>query len=107
MQLAELVYRLTDGLPDSERFGMASQLRRAAISIPANVAEGNGRMHRREYLHHLSIARGSAHEVATLVELSHRLGWVPAEMKPELDEHLDHTCRCLKKLSDSLKVPPK
>ena len=65
MDLVEEIYRLTEQLAAEERFGLISQLQRAAVSIPSNIAEGWARSHRREYMHHLSYARGSLAEVET------------------------------------------
>lgn len=73
MELAEQIYELTSGFPSSERFGLISQLQRASVSIPANIAEGYGRSHRGDYLRHLSIARGSLMELETHLTLSVRL----------------------------------
>lgn len=73
MQLAEDAYRVTKTFPDEERFGLTSQLRRAAVSIPANVAEGYGRIHRGDYVRHLSVARGSLLECETFLALAVRL----------------------------------
>jgi len=67
MQLVPLVYALTRRLPTEERFGLANQLRRATVSIPANIAEGQARQHRREFAHALCVARGSLAEVDTLL----------------------------------------
>ena len=63
-------YRLTNLLPKSELYGLASQIQRAAVSIPANIAEGHGREHLGDYLHHLSVANGSLMELET--HLTHR-----------------------------------
>jgi len=73
MELAEEVYRLTDLLPSTEKYGLSSQLQRSAASIPANIAEGYGRTHRGDYLRHLSIARGSLMEVETHLILAVRV----------------------------------
>ena len=65
MDLMVEVYRLTKTLPKEELYALSSQLKRASLSIPSNIAEGWGRKHRKEYLHHLSFAYGSLMEVET------------------------------------------
>jgi four helix bundle protein len=73
MTLVEMCYELTKTFPPSELFGLTSQLRRAVVSIPTNVAEGHSRRSRQAYAHHISIAIGSQAEVETLLELASRL----------------------------------
>jgi four helix bundle protein len=72
MSLAELAYRLVKSMPKAEEYRLVSQLLRAAASIPANIAEGHSRGTRKAYAHHVSIARGSAAEVETLLILAKR-----------------------------------
>ena len=79
MELAKRVYELVAHLPPEERFGLVSQLRRAAVSIPSNVAEGWGYGRTGKYVHHLRIARGSGCELNTQLELSQRLGLLRTE----------------------------
>jgi len=67
------VYQLAARLPATERYGLAPQTRRAAVSIPANIAEGYGRTHRGDYVHHLSIASGSLCELETHLHITQRL----------------------------------
>jgi four helix bundle protein len=74
MTLAEECYQATKGFPREELFGLTCQIRRAAGSIPANIAEGQGRQHTKEFLNHLSIARGSLKELETHLILSQRVG---------------------------------
>jgi four helix bundle protein len=69
MDLVDGVYALTRKLPEDERFGLCTQMIRAAVSIPANIAEGFGRMHRRAYANHCSISRGSVMELQTQLEV--------------------------------------
>lgn len=76
MELAEECYRLAGSLPESERFGLSPQLRRAVVSIASNIAEGFNRRSRRAYLNHLSIAAGSHAEVDTQLELCSRVGMI-------------------------------
>ena len=73
MNLAEACYRLTKGFPKEEIYGMTSQIRRAATSIPANIAEGYGRKSRAEYIRFLYIAQGSLKELETHLLLSQRV----------------------------------
>ena len=73
MELAEATYKITNSLPPYEIYGLAHQLRRSAVSVVSNIAEGHGRVHRGDYLHHLSIARGSLAELQTQLELALRL----------------------------------
>jgi len=77
MVLCEVVYRVTADLPDSERFGLRSQLRRAAVSVPSNIAEGHSRMSTGDYRHHLQMARGSVAELETQLLLCVQLGFLP------------------------------
>jgi four helix bundle protein len=90
VDLVTAVYECTAGFPKAETFGLASQLRRAAVSVCANIAEGRGRETTRDYLHFLSIAYGSLMETDALVHVAFRLGFVDRE---QLD-------RCLKLASE-------
>jgi four helix bundle protein len=75
MRLAVDVYRLTDTFPNHERYGLVSQLRRSAVSLPSNIAEGHARLSTRDYLRHVSIALGSLAELETQLQLSRELGF--------------------------------
>src|SRR5262245_1329892 len=74
MDVAEQCYEVTRKFPREEIFGMTSQIRRASASVPANIAEGQGRDHTKEFIHFLSVAKGSLGEVETHLLLSHRVG---------------------------------
>ena len=102
MDLVELCYRTTAEFPDSERYGLRSQLRRAAVSIPANVAEGHCRRTTKAYANHVSIALGSHGELATCVELSVRLGFVKRSEAAGLLSSADSVGRLLNGLYRSL-----
>lgn len=106
MQLAQLIYVTTRSFPTEERFGLTAQLRRAAVSVPANIAEGNGRIYRREYVYHLSVARGSLREVSTMLELAKRLDYVAASDLKTAEDLIDHTGRMLTLLIKSLQRKP-
>jgi len=73
IDLAVASYHCTRTFPSHERYGITQQIRRAAISIPSNIAEGQGRYHRPEFLHHLSFARGSLQELETQLIIAERL----------------------------------
>jgi four helix bundle protein len=76
MELVESIYRITAKLPTSEQFGLIAQMRRAAISVPSNIAEGYGRQATGEYRHHLSFGRGSLLELETQLMLCQRLKYL-------------------------------
>jgi four helix bundle protein len=76
MDLVEAIYRITQKLPSHEQFGLISQLRRAAVSIPSNIAEGYGRQSSGNYRQFLSISRGSLLEVETQIDICLRLGYL-------------------------------
>jgi four helix bundle protein len=102
MDLMVESYRVAERMPAHERFGLASQLRRAAVSIPANIAEGNGRLHRREYIHHISIARGSLSELETLLDAAERLAYLPGDALRPGREMTGSVGRMLTRLVESL-----
>ena len=74
MDLTVTIYRLTGTFPREEVFGLSSQLRRSAVSIPSNIAEGQGRLNTREFRQFLGVARGSTCELQTQLEIARRLG---------------------------------
>ena len=86
MLLAQQVYRITAKMPESERFGLMTQMRRAVVSIPSNIAEGHARGSTKEFLRHLSISQGSLAEVETLLTLAEELGYCrPQELTGIVD----------------------
>jgi len=96
MDLVVLCYQVSRGFPDMEKYGLASQLQRAAVSIPANIAEGKHRQHTKEFLQHLSIASGSLAELETHLFIGHRLGYI---QEPPLNSLLQQTREISKMLS--------
>ena len=76
MELVKLIYSLTNRLPKEERFGLSDQLRRAAVSIPSNIAEGAGRFNTKDYVHFLRIARGSKNEIETQLLICEQIGYL-------------------------------
>jgi four helix bundle protein len=86
MDLVTQVYEAIRGFPRVEQYGLSAQLRRSAVSIPSNIAEGHARESTKEYLQHLSIAQGSLAEIATQIEIARRLGYLEeAESQRILD----------------------
>jgi len=87
MDLVEAVYRVSATFPRTEIYGLTGQIRRAAVSVPSNIAEGHTRESTREYLNHLSIAQASLAEVGTQLEIAKRLGYVSSgDLVPLFDQ---------------------
>lgn len=106
IELVALIYRVTGRFPKSEQFGLISQMRRAAVSIPSNLAEGYARKHRAEYLQFVRIAYGSGAELETQLILTKKLGFVQDKDLTSAASLLDEVMRMLNKFSSSLVAKP-
>ena len=95
MEFVVAVYKATETFPKEERFGLTSQLRRAAVSIPANIAEGAGRKSSKEFAYFLSNSQGSASEVETELLIASRLGYIGERSYTALRSALDEIGRML------------
>ncbi|HLA83621.1 MAG TPA: four helix bundle protein [Thermoguttaceae bacterium] len=104
MELVESVYRMTRSFPREENYGLTAQVRRAALFIPSNIAEGQGRHSRRDFRHFLAIAYGSLHEVETQTLIGKRLGYLDEGKQVEILEQTARVGRLLNGLMRSLEV---
>jgi four helix bundle protein len=103
IQLTLDIYRLTGKFPSHEQFGLVSQLRRCAVSIPSNLAEGHARLSTREYLRHVSIALGSLAELETQIHLAHELGYAGDDQCHSMGTAADLLGKRLRSLTKSLR----
>src|SRR5687768_6502165 len=103
MTLATHAYELTRAFPKHELYGLTGQIRRAAVSVPANIAEGRGRFYRAEFAHHASIARGSLMELETHVEIAMRLEYAQRGDVEPLLQLVDQVNRMLTRLIRALR----
>ena len=104
MQLAIAVYALTPSFPKFEIFGLSSQMQRAAVSIPSNIAEGHARDSTKEFLRFISIAMGSLAEIETQIILANQLNYIEESKLTELLEKTGAVGRMLRGLQHSLKA---
>jgi four helix bundle protein len=102
MDLVEEVYRATKQFPREEIYGLTSQVRRAVVSVPSNIAEGQGRSSAKEFQHFLSIAHGSLREVETQLMIAHRLEYLTEETLRRLMELAGQIGRLTQGLFNSL-----
>ncbi len=102
MFLTKDIYEVTAGYPKAENYGLTSQMRRAASSIPSNLAEGAARKGNKEFLHFVSIAQGSASELDTHIELSAMIGYIDEKCAQILNEKLMGITKMLYGLTRSL-----
>lgn len=97
------VYKLTDAFPKDEKFGLTSQIRRASVSIPSNIAEGAARTSQKEFLYFLSNSQGSTSEVSTQLLIAYRLGFLSEQHHGELRANLDEIGRMISGLCGYLR----
>ena len=102
MDLVESVYLITRQFPKHETYGLINQVRRAAVSVPSNIAEGHTREHLKEYLHHLSMAQASLAEVETQLEIATRLKYMLASQMTELSVEVNSLWKQLYALRNAL-----
>src|SRR5262249_33426026 len=102
VDLVTLVYQQTSGFPREEIHDLTSQIRRAAVSVPSNIAEGQGRRSTKEFLNHLSMARGSLMEVETQAEIALRLLYLTTEQHERISQRTNTVGRLLNGLIRSL-----
>ena len=101
MDVIESVYRLTEKFPNGERYGLISQMRRAAVSVASNVAEGAARKGSQEKIQFLTLARSSLSELDAQLEISVRIGFLNENDYQKIDESLDEISRMLQGLIQS------
>lgn len=106
MELARLVYRVSQTFPKEEMFGLRAQLRRAAVSVPSDIAEGHGRLSDPLFRTFLAQARGSLYEVETQLMLAADFGYIGDDDEMQSQQMCDEVARMLHGLLNSLKVKP-
>jgi four helix bundle protein len=100
--LVETVYRATNDFPKTEIYALTNQIRRAAVSIPSNIAEGQGRNSTRDFLYFLSVAQGSLMELETQITIAERLGYINDSQEKSLLDSTAEVSRMLSGLRNSL-----
>lgn len=102
VDLVPKVYQLLRLFPKEETYSLCDQIRRAAVSIPANIAEGQARHHPKEFLQHLRIAKGSLAELETLLVVAHRLNYINAAQLAEVEHEMEYVAKPLHGLIQSI-----
>ncbi|QSV44864.1 four helix bundle protein [Geobacter benzoatilyticus] len=95
VELASMVYRITDNFPRHEQFGISSQMRRSAVSVPSNIAEGAARKGGKEFANFINISRGSLSELDTQIEIASRTGLLPDSQRQEIEPLMEEVDRLL------------
>ena len=103
VSLVEVIYNMARKFPEEERYGIISQIQRAAVSIPVNIAEGRGRHHIKEQIQFFYTSRGSLYEVITLLKLSLSLGFIKQEQYDDTVNKCENILRRLSGLINALK----
>lgn len=104
MELVSLIYTITKEMPEDEKFGLTSQIRRAAVSIPSNISEGWGRNSKGSYVNHLKISSGSLCETETQILIIEKLGLLDKSKLLEPKKLIDECGRMLKSMIDKVEI---
>jgi four helix bundle protein len=104
IDLTTKIYSITKGFPSDERFGLTSQIRRAAVSVPSNIAEGAGRESNKEFKHFLSISLGSVFELEAQIIISHRLNLIDDSKVEDIQFRISEIQKMIFSLERSLIV---
>ncbi len=110
MALVTRIYLLTKSLPKDEMYGLTSQMRRAAVSIPSNIAEGRGKRSTKDFLRYLNIAYGSSAELETQMLIAENLGYIDAKNAQPIQDQIAEVNRMLNGMMQGLEkklIPPK
>ena len=99
-----LIYKVTSSFPESEKFGLTNQLRRASVSIPSNIAEGSSRNSNKDFVRFLRIAIGSAYEIETQLLIAHDLEYLSKENLQKLTQELEEIIKMTSKFTTTLKI---
>ncbi|MBQ7686191.1 MAG: four helix bundle protein [Bacteroidaceae bacterium] len=106
MDLTVEIYSLVNKFPREENYALSDQMRRSVVSIPSNIAEGQGRNSAKEFVNFLSIARGSLWELETQIEISERLHYIDSGQKNKVYEQTEEIGKMLNALATSLEQTP-
>lgn len=99
-----LIYKVTSNFPESEKFGLTNQLRRASVSIPSNIAEGSSRNSNKDFIRFLRIAIGSAYEIETQLLIAYDLHFLSKENLQKLTQELEEIIKMTSKFTTTLKI---
>ena len=102
IEMVTKIYTLTRSFPKEELYGLTNQIRRSAVSVPSNIAEGSGRNSSKEFLQFIFIATGSLSELETQIIIAHNLGYINDEQKQEIDTILTNIFKLLSGLTKSI-----
>lgn len=103
IKFVEQIYKITSEFPSEEKYGLTSQMRRAAVSMPSNIAEGAGRGSSKEFIYFLNISQGSAAELETQIIISKSLRFISSQIEETLLKELDEISKMIVGLKRSLK----
>ena len=100
------VYSILDSFPDSERFALSNQIRRAVVSIPSNIAEGMGRVSDKDQAHFLNIAYGSVMETYAQLDIAHDLGYITDEIFNKLESDIEEVSKMISVMASLRTISP-